>query len=174
MPPLKLKNHLSLSELKQRLLAETDIRIFKQWQILNAVSNNPGTKADVIASLLGTTPTIVGRYVRLYNKHGPEYLSQLKWGGRREARSNLSFAEEEELLKTIAEKSLKGEILTAKDIREEVEKKVKRSVSEDYLWDLFKRHGWKKKAPRPKHPLQDISAQDLFKKNSPMFWQPTL
>lgn len=86
----------------------------------------------------------------------------------------MSFAQEEELLKAIAEKSLKGEILTARDIREEVEKKVERSVSEDYLWDLFKRHGWKKKAPRPKHPLQDISAQDLFKKNSPMFWQPAL
>lgn len=174
MPTLKLKNHLSLSELKQKLVAETDIRIFKQWQILNAVACNPGTIASVIASLLGTTPTIVRRYVRLYNKHGSQYLSNLQWGGRREARSNLTFSQEEGLLKSIAEKSLKGEILTAKDIRKEVEQKVKRSVSEDYLWDLFKRHGWKKKAPRPKHPLQDIAAQDLFKKNSPMFWQPAL
>jgi transposase len=169
-----LKNHLALSELKQKLVTQTDIRIFKQWQILNAVAGNPGTKAAVIASLLGTTPTIVRRYVRLYNKHGSEYLSHLQWGGRREARSNLTFSQEEDLLQSIAAKSLKGEILTARDIRKEVEKKVKRSVSEDYLWDLFKRHGWKKKAPRPKHPLQDIAAQDLFKKNSPMFWQPTL
>jgi len=174
MPALKLKDHLSLSELKSKLFTQTDIRIFKQWQILNAVANSPGTKADVIACLLGTTPTIVRRYVRLYNKYGSEYLSHLQWGGRREARSNLSFLQEEVLLKNIAEKSLKGEILTAKDIRKEVEKKVKRSVSEDYLWDLFKRHGWKKKAPRPKHPLHNIAAQDLFKKNLQKFWQPTL
>ncbi len=174
MPALRLKDHLSLPALRSKLLMQTDIRIFKQWQILNAVANSPGTKADTIASLLGTTPTIVRRYVRLYNKHGSEYLSSLQWGGRREARSNLSFLQEEDLLKSIAEKSLKGEILTAKDIREQVEKKVNRCVSEDYLWDLFKRHGWKKKAPRPKHPLQNIAAQDLFKKNLQRFWQATL
>lgn len=173
MPTLKLNDHLSLAELKQKLHTSANIRIFKQWQILNAVANNPGTKAEVVASFLGTTATIVLRYVRLYNKQGSEYLSHLQWGGRREARSNLSFLQEEDLLKSIAEKSLKGEILTAKDIRKEVEAKVNRTVSEDYLWDLFKRHGWKKKAPRPKHPLQDITIQEMFKKNSQMFWQPT-
>ena len=174
MPTLKLKDHLSLAELNKKLTTATDLRIFKQWQILNAVANNPGVNADIIASLLGSTPNIVRRYVRLYNKFGSDYLSHLQWGGRREARSNMSFLEEKDLLKNIAEKSLRGEILTARDIQEEVEKKVNRKVSQDYLWDLFKRHGWKKKTPRPRHPLQDIAAQDLFKKNSPMFWQPTL
>lgn len=174
MPSLKLRDHLSLADLKNKLSTSTDLRNFKQWQILNAVAHNPGQKAEYIASILGSTPNIVRRYVRLYNKFGADYLSHLHWGGRRESRSNMSFSEEQELLNSIAEKSLQGKILTAKDIQQEVEKKVNRKVSEDYLWDLFKRHGWKKKAPRPKHPLQDIAAQDLFKKNSPMFWQPTL
>lgn len=51
------------------------------------------------------------------------------------------------LLELVAKKSLKGEILTAKDIRIEVELIVKYTVSDDYLWDLLKLNGWKKKAP---------------------------
>lgn len=172
MRKLQLKAHLTIAELKDRLVTTKDLRIFKQWQILNAVANNPGSNADHIALLLGSTAAIVQRYVRLYNKHGSDYLPNLHWGGRREQRSLLSFEQEQQLLKKVAEKSLNGEILTAKDIRAEVESAVKRTVSDDYLWDLFKRHEWKKKAPRPKHPLQNLEAQDEFKKNSPIFWQP--
>lgn len=60
-------SHLSFVELKQKLDTETDTRLFNRWQILNAVANNPGTKADVVASFLGTTPIIVKQYIRLYN-----------------------------------------------------------------------------------------------------------
>ena len=88
-------------------------------------------------------------------------MVNLKWGGRREARSLLSFEQEEQLLKKVAEKSLNGEILTAKAIRTKVELAVKRIVSNDYLWDLFKRHGWKKKALCPK-PLQNLKAREEF------------
>ena len=108
-------------------------------------------------------------YVRLYNQYGSDYLVNLQWGGRREARSLLSFEQEEQLLEKVAKKYLNGEILTAKAIRTEVELAVIRSVSDNYLWDLFKRHGWKKKAPPPKHPSQSLKAQEEFKKNSPNF-----
>ena len=174
MRTLQLKDHLTLSALKEKLATSKDLRIFKQWQILNAVANNPGSNADFIAALLCSTAAIVQRYVRLYNQFGSDYLVNLQWGGRREARSLLSFDQEEQLLKKVAEKSLNGEILTAKAIRIEVELAVKGNVSDDYLWDLFKRHGWKKKAPRPKHPLQNLKAQEELKKNSPNFWQPAL
>lgn len=174
MATLKLTPHLSLKELQKKLDAEKDLRFFKQWQILNAVVKNPGMSAESISLVLSSTLTIVRRTVQLYNNHGADFMNQLQWGGRREVRSNLSLKEEEELLKSIEEKSLKGEILTAKDIRKEVEKKVKKEVSEDYIWDLFKRHGWKKKAPRPKHPKQNIKAQEEFKKNSLRYWQATL
>lgn len=172
MAILKLKEHLSLTELQHQLLTTKDVRKFKQWQVLNAVARNPGCKADLIASLLGTTSTIVRRYVRMYNKHGSNYLSNLQWGGRRQARSLLTLEQEKVLLGSVAQKSLRGEILTAKDIRAEVELIVKHAVADDYLWDIFKRNGWKKKAPRPKHPMQDLVAQEEFKKNSPIFWQP--
>ena len=172
MPTLKLKPHLTVKKIEEKLVDEKDLRFYKQWQILNAVVKNPGMSAESIALVLSSSSTIVRRTVQLYNTNGSDFMKQLQWGGRRESRSNLSLDEEKELLSSIEKKSLKGEILTAKDIRMEVEKKVKKQVSEDYIWDLFKRHGWTKKAPRPKHPKQNIEAQEEFKKNSQSYWHP--
>lgn len=62
--------------------------------------------------------------------------------------------------KKVPEKYLNGEIFTVKAICTEVELAVKKSVSDDYLWHLFKRHGFKKKAPRPEHHLQNFKAQE--------------
>ena len=174
MATLQLKPHLSVRVLKQRMQKESDVRFFQKWQILNAVANHAGIKADTIALMLGTTTNVVRRSVQLYNQQGADFMQGLQWGGRREQRSILSLEEERLLLKSIEAKAMKGAILTAKEIKKEVENKVKREVSEDYLWDLFKRHGWKKKAPRPKHPKQDLQAQDVFKKNSPKQWHPAL
>lgn len=174
MATLKLNPYLSNKELQEKLDNEKDLRFFKQWQILNAVAKSPGMSAKTISLILSSTLTIVRRTVQLYNIHGADFMNKLQWGGRREVRSNLSLEEEGKLLKSIEEKSLKGEILTAKDIRKEVEEKVKKKVSEDYIWDLFKRHGWKKKSPRPKHPKQNIEAQEEFKKNSRRYWHPTM
>lgn len=73
--------------------------------------------------------------------------------------------QEEKLLEGLGEKAARGEILTAGNIREEVEREVGFSVSDDYLWGLLKRHRWKKKAPRPRHPKKDAGAEEGFKKN---------
>lgn len=172
MSVLKVKDHISVSELKKSMELETDIRFFKHWQILNAVANNPGMKAIALAKVLGISTGIIYRTVAVYNKQGSAFKNILQWGGRRESRSVLSFDQERELLQSIEAKSLKGEILTAKEIRREVENKAGKTVSDDYLWDLFKRHGWSKKAPRPRHPNQDLAAQEEFKKNFLKQWQP--
>jgi transposase len=71
----------------------------------------------------------------------------------------------------ISEKASKGLILTISDIRKDVEEKTGHKVSDDYLWDLFHRHGWKKKAPRPVHPINRKKEQEEFKKNLKRRWQ---
>ncbi|MEJ0101233.1 MAG: winged helix-turn-helix domain-containing protein [Bacteroidota bacterium] len=63
-------------------------------------------------------------------------------------------------------------IKTANDIRLAVERKAGKPVSDDYLWDLLHRNGWKKKMPRPHHPKRSIEQQADFKKNSPKSWNP--
>ncbi|KAA6342665.1 hypothetical protein EZS27_009602 [termite gut metagenome] len=60
--------------------------------------------------------------------------------------------------------ALSGQILIYKDIKGKIELKMGRCVSDDYVWDLFKRHNWKKKVPRGSHPKSDESARQEYKK----------
>ena len=172
MRQIKLNLHLTQAELQSKLLSQKDIRSFKHWQIINAVAQNKGKPSEELAQILGISKHILLRTVRQYNKYGEGFQTKLKWGGRRKETSFLTFEQEEKLMNTFSSKALQGRILTAKDIKKEVEKKLKREVSDDYIWDLFKRHDWNKKAPRPKHPKQDLQAQELFKKNFPKSWVP--
>jgi transposase len=84
----------------------------------------------------------------------------------------MSLEEESEFLKSLEQKALKGEILTYRHIKNKLELKLNRLVSDDYIWDLFKRHNWSKKVPRQSHPKADKEAQEEYKKNSPNYWQP--
>lgn len=169
---IRLLPHLSNKELLVRMQSQTDVRLFKYWQILYSIQLNPGKKADEYASLLGTDVAKIYRIVQLYNKEGSGFSDKLVWGGRRDARSLLSLDQEQLLMEGLKQKALKGQIITMNDIRLTVEKQTGCPVSDDYLWDLFKRHGWKKKAPRPSHPKRNNTEQQAFKKNSPNYWSP--
>ena len=75
MQTLQLKDHLTLLALKEKLANSKDLKIIKQWQILNTVANNPELNADFIAALFGLAATIVERYVQLYNRFGSDSWS---------------------------------------------------------------------------------------------------
>lgn len=154
------------------MVQQKHVRLYAYWQILNAVASGSGKKAQDIAEMLGTTPGIVKRIVRTYNTKGADFDKGLQWGGRRRATCFLSVEEEALLMKHLQAKALKGAILTFKDIKQAVEAKLGGQVSGDYIWDLFRRNGWSKKAPRPKHPKQNAEAQQDFKKNFQNYWQP--
>lgn len=152
--------------------SQKDVRLFQYWQILFCIQSNPGKKASEYADLLGVDTSKVYRIVESYNTIGATFDQQLQWGGRREQRSKLSIEQEARLLKKLESKAGSGKIITINDIRQAVEREAGSGVSDDYLWDLFKRHGWRKKAPRPQHPKKDSAAQEAFKKNSPGYWMP--
>jgi len=99
-------------------------------------------------------------YNAKYNKNKDVCLKPK--GGRK--REYMSINEEKEFMKTLEAKALKGLILTSSDIKKAVENKLGRDVSDDYIWDLFKRNGWTKHTPRPSHPKKDENLQEEFKK----------
>jgi transposase len=84
----------------------------------------------------------------------------------------MTVAEEKKLMKGLEDKALKGQILSFRNIKKIVEAAAGKEVSDDYLWDLFKRNGWTKHSPRPHHPNKDASKQEEFKKNSKTIWLP--
>lgn len=172
MPRLILQPHLTAEEVKQRMVAQKQLRLHTYWQVIHALATDPNKKSHQIAQVLGLSAANVTRIIKLYNTKGADFDQGLQWGGRRLANSFMSLEDEAAMMKHLQAKALKGAVLTFHDIKQAVEKKLSGTVSDDYIWDLFKRHGWSKKAPRPKHPNQDREAQEQFKKNFPSSWQP--
>jgi transposase len=126
--------------------------------------------ATFLSEMAGCSAHTIYKWIEDYNKKGAKSMEREGAGGRR--RSLLSYEEEKIMMQELSAKAATGIVLQAKDIKKEVEKKVGKSVSDDYLWDLFKRHQWVKQSPGPEHPQKDKAAQDQFKKNSRAIWMP--
>ena len=172
MKTLNLVEHLSLDEIISRKQKQTIPRFFLRWQIMAAVAANPGVRAQSLAQPFLVSIPQIYKIVQRYNKEGPDCCENKTWGGRRESRSFLSLDDEKKLLDELTERAARGRIWTAHDIKNFVEKKVGHNVSNDYIWNLFARHGWKKKVPRPKHPKSSVQEQEDHKKNSRSCWIP--
>jgi transposase len=171
MRQLHLVEHLDDAAINQHLQISRGTPDFVRWQIIYLVQVANVCSADMIAPVVGLSKPSVYSIVQKYNKQGASALTVRPRGGRRH--SLLSLEEEKVLLQTIEEKAAQGLIKTAFDMKAVVEERVGKVVSDDFLWDLLKRHGWKKKMPRPHHPKRDVASQELFKKNSPTTWQPS-
>jgi len=171
MRTLELVSHLTDAQLQERLSVSSGKPEFSRWQILYMVQVAGVHSATVISPLVNLSKSSIYKIVEQYNKEGAKGVKYNLRGGRR--RSLLSAAGESELLDTIEQKAAKGLVKTANDIRSIVEAKVGKAVSDDYLWDLLNRNGWKKKMPRPHHPKRSVSDQEAFKKNSPTAWLPS-
>jgi transposase len=172
MRSLQLKDHLSDADLRSRLVSSRGTMDHSRWQLLYLIQIGGQHSADVLAPLVDLSVHSVYKIVEGYNREGPSTVRCKQRGGRR--RSLLTLEQEEDLFVSLEQKALKGELKTAGDIRALVEKTAGRVVSDDYLWDLLKRNGWKKKMPRPHHPKSNRQQQEDFKKNSPNVWMPPL
>ncbi len=169
MRTLQLVNHLSDIQLKEKLSSTSGRPEFSRWQIFYMIQVGKIHSAGVISPLVNLSKPSIYKIVEQYNKEGIQGVKYSSRGGRR--RSLLSIADEKEVLNSIEQKASMGLVKTANDIRDIVEIKVGKPVSDDYLWDMLKRNGWKKKMPRPHHPKRNTSEQQQFKKNSPSVWQ---
>ena len=194
MKILKVKFSLSEKALRKIIKYQSDSRALKGWLIIYNVQLYHGKKAEDIAQMLGVCRSMVYRVVNLYNEYGKNWISYYygnDQGGRRESRCLLSLENEKLLMKSFEEVALSGNVLIFRDVKENVEHVVGKIVSDDYtcalhevrgIWDLFHRHGWKKKVPRQNHPKADKAAQEeylyfvrsmKYKKNSKKMWTPS-
>jgi transposase len=153
--------------------SQKSVTDFKDFQILFFVAKHKDKTAKEIASMLDIYTDKVYTTVKKYNTYGVSWKKACNpRGGRREARCLTSLEEEKSFLLSIEKEALKGEILTYRHVLAKLETKFGKSVSEDYVWDMFNRHGWSKKVPGKIHPQSDIAAREEFKKNSRSYWSP--
>jgi transposase len=78
----------------------------------------------------------------------------------------MSEEEEKLLLEPFYQKAERGELTTAKEIQMAYEEQIGHKVHKTTLYDILKRHGWRKILPRGRHPKADVEAQETFKKTS--------
>ncbi len=170
MRSLQVTDHLNNTEVQKNLLESRGTAGHCRWQILYLIQIGNIHSAELLSPLVDLSVHSIYKIVEHYNHSGTEALICKPKGGRR--RALLSVDEEASLFVSLETLASKGLIKTANDIRKAVEQKTGKPVSDDYLWDLLHRNGWKKKMPRPHHPKRSIAQQAEFKKNSPKSWSP--
>ena len=119
--------------------------------------------AQEVANMLGVSKQAVWLWLGQYNSYGPAGLGRKGRGGRRW--SLLSWEEEEALLKSLENRAVEGQWLTAKQLLPEVSQAVGHEVSLGYVYALLRRHQWRKLGPRPRHVKAKREVQEEFKKN---------
>jgi len=168
MRSLQVVNHISNLELQSKLSDSRGTLNHSRWQIIYLIQVGNIHTAELLVPVVNLSVHSIYKIVENYNRTGKDSIAYKPKGGRR--RALLSISDETSLFISLEQQASKGLIKTANDIRNIVEQKVGKPVSDDYLWDLLHRNGWKKKMPRPHHPKRSMEEQAAFKKNSPKSW----
>ena len=79
-------------------------------------------------------------------------------------RAYFSPAEEEALLEPFVERARQGQIVVAAEIRAALEQRLGKRTAPSTVYNLLRRHGWRKLAPDRVHPQGNPPAQRRWKK----------
>ena len=156
-------SHLSVDEVKERMKTERRAWVRQHWWIIYNAQVSP-RKADEIALHTGVSPTTVHRIIARYNRLGPTAIGQSTKGGR--YHEYLTIEQERAFLQPFFARAQRGEIATAEQIHQALEAEVQHEVHSDTVYRLLQRHGWRKLAPRARHPKANQAEQDAFQKKT--------
>jgi len=169
MRKTRIAEYLTAEKLREKIAQAETKEQFQRWQIIYVIKEKgftPSEAADVVGVSAGT----VHQWVHIYNQNGPGGYILKGRGGRRSF--YMTLEQEAELLSEFCNDAEKGLIITARDAQTRIEKKTGKKVSDDFVYDLFYRHDWRKVVPKPRHPKSKKETQEEFKKNSPRLWRP--
>lgn len=152
-----------VSRLEELLGKEKDLSRYKRIQCIYFRVYNK-LKASEISRILGWPIGCVWNFHSLYKKTGEKAFDIESKGGR--YHQNLSFSEEVALIESFTEDGSKGGILEVSKVKEAYEQKLGREVHKTCIYRALHRQGWRKIAPRKKHPKNDPEAMETFKKTS--------
>lgn len=163
-PPARIEAWLSTEDL-QTWVREAPDKASYQRRLAIWLTQVGQLAAHQVAEFLCVSKQAVWLWIAQYNLRGPEGLQRQGRGGRRWA--YLSVEAEEAFLQQWRPRAAQGEVLTAKQLRGQLERRLGRRVSLGYVYRLLHRCGWRKLGPRPRHPKATPKAQERFKKNFP-------
>lgn len=144
--------------------AMSEAKTVEEFQRYQAIHLRVSEGMDVggIARITGLAESTIHNVHSRCRRKGLEAVRTKSKGGR--YHSYLSELEEKELLASIEPQARRGGILEVSKVHRALEEKVGGTVALFTTYRLLHRHGWRKIAPRPKHPKSDAEAQAAFKK----------
>ena len=146
---------------KAAMVEAGTVEEFQRYQAIH-LRVSEGMDVGAIARITGLAESTIHNLHSRCRSQGLEAVKAKRKGGR--YRSYLSEAEEKELLASMEPQARRGGILEVSKIHRALEEKVGGEVALFTTYRLLHRHGWRKIAPRPKHPKGDAKAQEAFKK----------
>lgn len=108
-----------------------------------------GKRSREIAAKVGISAPYVSQLAAKYFAGGIEAISGNHYGGNRR---NMSYEEEENILKPFYEAAEKGKMVEISEIEKAYQEKVDHKISEAQIYRVLHRHGWRKIMPRSRHP----------------------
>lgn len=162
MRPRKVISESAQEQLSELLKQAKSIEEFKRIQSvwLRAALN---LSVKDISTAIGLAASSVRCFHSRFIKGGEVALKGKGRGGRKH--QNLSLAEEKKFLSDFIAKAESGSMLVVNEVKTAYEKAVQHKVPKSTIYRMLARHGWRKLAPRPRHPKQDVVKQEEFKKN---------
>lgn len=149
------------SAVLEAMRSASSIDEFQRYQSIH-LRVSAGLDVAAIAAATGLAESSIHNLHSRVRREGLEAARTKGRGGR--YRSYLSVEEEKELLQRMEPLAKRGGMIEVSKMHRAMEEKVGGSVAKNTVYQLLHRHGWRKIAPRPKHPKGDVAAQETFKK----------
>ena len=152
-------------EMLERLLAlQKQARNIREWRRLEVVwlREKLGLSGPEVSTALSYKLQTVHAIWHQWTKEKESLFRRPRPGGRKHA--YLTVEEEKEFLAPFFRKAEAGGVLTVAEIKETYEKLVNKRVPPSTIYRLLHRHGWRKIAPRKRHPKSDPKQQEKAKK----------
>jgi len=157
--PIDPKVSESLVQLLRQVKSKSDFqRVQCLWLRVSL-----GLHHQEVAQAVGWSASHVKRIWSEYFKQGEQALLKPGRGGRR--RQNLTLSEEETLLGGFLSAATEGGVLVVDEVKAAYEQRLGRTVPKSTVYRMLARHGWRKIAPRRRHPRNDPAQAEAFKKN---------
>ena len=151
---------------KAKEAATKDKKVSRRLQVL--MLRYEGKKLDAIGEALKLHRVSITQICQRYREQGLEEFVRNKHESHYRL---LSEKKEAEILDSFQNKA--GKQVTAKEIKEALDAACGKDTGHMYVYNVLKRHGWKKKMPRSRHPkAANEEACEASKKLKPPCWTP--
>ena len=145
------------------MLAASTKSVFQRLQCL-WLRARQDLATEAIAQAVGLSVSHVRRVWSDYLRGGLSAGQGRSKGGRRH--QNLTLAQERAVLAPWQPQARRGQLVTARSIKVDYERRLGRAVPDSTVCRLLVRHQWRRVTPRPKHPKDNPAARAAFKKTS--------